>query len=505
MDGLLIKFSVGSPGARGDTAAVQKMLDGIKISRVRLRVVESVILDRMLVRTEPDLNTLSSGRVSEAMNQVSKAQGVVSVEPDEHVDPDLEASAPEQTEPASTTGTGTPSRYNPESGKIPSPHEKQWNLEPSTSTAGIRTPHGIDATGAWKLEAGKKPVDGSGATIAIVDSGVTQHADFGDRLLKGYNFITGKDAIRNPKPNEPDGKDYGNYAKKGECGSGQPAKDKNSSWHGTHVAGIAAANGIVQGVAYQAKILPVRVTGKCGADMATVAKGIMWAAGVHEKGVPENLTPADVINVSLGFDIMKKNTCKGIFQEAMLKVEKEKKLVVAAAGNENTPAAWELPASCGNLQGKEDPKNVLTVASSDKKGERSDFSNYNIKGDEPIELTAPGDKIYSTTDKGKQAPEGGSWGEKSGTSMAAPHIAGLAALVIDARGKSGGSKPSPAEIKDTLATGASAIKKCEVSEHKEGKVTVPGTQNGCGKGLPNAKAVVEKAIGSRSPATSPAR
>ena len=106
-----------------------------------------------------------------------------------------------------------------------------------------------------------------------------------------------------------DARDPGDATTRGECGTDaqgnpSPSSDRDSSWHGTHVAGTVAAvtnNGEgIAGVAYDAQVVPVRVLGKCGGLTSDIADGIIWASGGTVSGVPANANAADVINMSLG-------------------------------------------------------------------------------------------------------------------------------------------------------------------------------------------------------------
>src|SRR5690606_19803516 len=107
----------------------------------------------------------------------------------------------------------------------------------------------------------------------------------------------------------------------------------DSSWHGTHVAGLAAAvrdnaKGIA-GMAPDAKIVPVRALGKCGGTMSDVAAAITWASGGEVPGLPVNPNPADVINMSLSSAV----TCQPFVQAAIDDAVGRGVTVVAAAGN----------------------------------------------------------------------------------------------------------------------------------------------------------------------------
>ncbi len=226
---------------------------------------------------------------------------------------------------------------------------------------------------AWDMGAA-----GLGITIAIVDTGVDlTHPDLKANLVPGYNATIGSTLS-------------------GAC------QDDNG--HGTHVAGIAAASlnskGIV-GVAYQAKIMPIKamdVEGE-GFDDA-IADGIVWAADHGAK----------VINLSLGTE-----ESSTILREAIAyAADKKGCLLVAASGNleADDRSGVSYPAS--------DP-NVLAVTATDQE---DDIVSYAITGPE-VDLAAPGDEIVSTW-------QNGGYSLASGTSMAASFVSGAAADIWSA-------------------------------------------------------------------------
>jgi len=205
--------------------------------------------------------------------------------------------------------------------------------------------------------------------IAILDTGVDQdHPDLADKIVSNINFTT------SPTVDDVNG-------------------------HGTHVAGIAAAttdNGIgVAGVGYAATIMNVKVLGDGGAGTySALVSGIIWAA---DNG-------AEVINLSLGgsaYSTTLENAVNYAWSKGVV--------VVAAAGNSgsSTPCYPAAHANC------------IAVAATDGWDDLASFSNYGGW----VDVAAPGGAIYATLkDSG--------YGYKSGTSMASPHVAGLAALVF---------------------------------------------------------------------------
>lgn len=341
-------------------------------------------------------------------------------------------------------------------------YAKQWDLfEP---TGGMNVPAAWDKT------------TGSGVTVAVIDTGYAAHSDLATNVVSGYDFISTSADARDGNGRDADSKDEGDWnATAGECGAGSTAS--NSSWHGTHVAGTIAAvtnntKGIA-GIAYNAKIQPVRVLGKCGGSSADIADAITWASGGSVPGVPANATPAKVINLSLGGASA---TCPSVYQTAINGAVSRGTTVVVAAGNSNANASGFTPANCAN---------VINVASTSREGNRSYYSNFGAivdvaapggetrrSTDTPGTVTTPENGIYSTLNSGATTQSAENYKPYQGTSMAAPHIAGLAALL-----KSAKSTLTPAEIESAIKANARPL---------------PGTcTGGCGTGIADSAKTVD--------------
>ncbi|MEV6950409.1 S8 family serine peptidase [Streptomyces sp. NPDC051183] len=338
-------------------------------------------------------------------------------------------------------------------------YAKQWDLfEP---TAGMNVPAAWDKT------------TGSGVTVAVIDTGYVAHSDVAPNLVAGYDFISTSSAARDGNGRDNNPADQGDWSAAGECGIGSKASD--SSWHGTHVAGTiaAAANNAkgVAGIAYNAKIQPVRVLGKCGGATSDIVDAITWASGGSVSGIPANATPAKVINMSLGGS----GACTATYQNAINAAVARGTTVVVAAGNSNADAAGFSPASCNN---------VINVAASNRTGDRSFYSNFGAiidvaapggetrrATDTPGTVTTPENGILSTLNGGTTTPGAEIYKPYQGTSMAAPHVAGLAALLVAA-------KPSltPAQVESAIKNNARPL---------AGTCT-----GGCGTGLADAAATV---------------
>ncbi|MCH9018112.1 MAG: S8 family serine peptidase, partial [Chloroflexi bacterium] len=207
--------------------------------------------------------------------------------------------------------------------------------------------------------------------IAIIDTGVTPHAEFADRMVPGTNIVN---------PGSSDTTDA-------------------ACPHGTHVAGIAAAqgnNGIgVAGMNWGALIMPVRVLPDCFGNESDIAAGIVWAV---DNG-------ADICNVSL-----ESSLGAPPLQDAVNYAYDQGVLVVAAAGNSGNPAL-AFPARFANC---------MSVSATDHNDDLWVSSNYGAT----LDVSAPGENIFSTWPVG-----GDNYFALSGTSQATPHVSGLASLI----------------------------------------------------------------------------
>jgi serine protease len=247
----------------------------------------------------------------------------------------------------------------------------------------------------------------------------------------------------------------------------------DSSWHGTHVSGTIAAatgNGVgAAGVAPDAKVMPVRVLGVGGGTTDDIAQGILYAAGLENDSGALPAKKADVINMSLGG--------RGLSQQmagAIADARAAGTIVVVSAGNDDSNAASYSPAG---------EEGVITVGAVDYSNQRASYSNFGSV----VEVVAPGgDESRDANNDGM--PDGvmslvNAKGGKTlyttyeGTSMAAPHVSGIIALM-----KSVYPGLTP-DILDTMirATGASAIVQ---------DLGTPGKDVDFGYGLLNANLAV---------------
>jgi subtilisin family serine protease len=252
-------------------------------------------------------------------------------------------------------------------------YASQWGLLPQP---------GGDFKAAWD----QGYTGGTGQTIAIVDTGVDlTHTGLSGRVTAGPDYVAGGNVTGDP------------------------------NGHGTHVAGIAAANEITNGGlggAPTAPLLAVRVLDANGnGSDQNVANGVIWAAA-HG---------ATVINLSLGAA-----GCDAVLLQAAATAESDGAIVVAAAGNS---------ASSGLFSPAADTNEVLAVAATQSNGSLAGFSNFGAY----VAIAAPGVGILSTcgwvpnptclTDEGATTFSNTAYGQLSGTSMSTPFVSAAVALI----------------------------------------------------------------------------
>ena len=390
---------------------------------------------------------LTVEQVKDFVSTLEAADGIEAVEPDMHMT---------ALDNSSTEDSNVPN----------DPHfSEQWDM-----TSGS---YGVNATNAWSQSTGK------GITVAVIDTGIlTNHPDMEGQLLPGYDFISDAERARDNDGYDADPSDEGDWAEPGACPSRSGAsKGQSSSWHGSHVAGTIAAhtnnNGGVAGVAPDAKIVPIRVLGRCGSTSADTIDAITWASGGEVNGVPVNKNPARIINMSMGGP----GTCPRFYQKTINAAVARGAVIVAAAGNEDQDASKVAPASC---------ENVVTVGASTNNGVRSPFSNYGAS----VDISAPGGNmdvetgILSLTDKSTTAPQDSTYATMVGTSQAAPHVAGTIALMLAAN-----PDLKAEEIVTTLQKTATPMAGCD--------------RDACGAGIVNAASAVAQVSGKSSKPSAP--
>jgi serine protease len=341
----------------------------------------------------------------------------------------------------------------------------QYSLAATADFAG-----GIDAVGAWDLTQGL-----ASTVVAVIDTGITAHPEFDGRVLPGADLISNPAIANDGDGRDTNAADPGDWQPAASATASCPAS--NSSWHGTHVAGIIAAkgnNGIgIAGVNWNARILPVRVLGRCGGAISDIFDGFLWAIGLPVPGLAGvNANPARVINMSLGGN--SPGGCSRVAQLAIQEAKSRGVVIVVAAGNSNEEVTTQVPASCDG---------VITVGAVDPFGKRASYSNYSFAY--KVQLSAPGGDqnrygidggVLSTVNAGTTAPAGPGYARYQGTSMSAPHVAGIASLALAANPNLSGAEI--AALLQTTATDFQKDSQCDTYYPL------------CGEGIANAKAAV---------------
>jgi len=396
---------------------------------------------------------LRSGRVLTEHMQVIASDGVASEDLARQLaaDSDVEYAVVDQrrshhavpNDPLYTSGP-------PIVGTTGGPVSGQWYLR----SPNAETFSSINAVGAWQLTTGSSSI-----VVAVLDTGVRpEHPDLGGRLVAGYDMISDVATANDGTARDADPSDPGdwitsleNTTKSGpfyNCGA------SDSSWHGTMTAsliGAASNNGSgMAGIAWGVKIQPVRVLGKCGGFDSDVIAGMLWAAGLNVPGVPNNPTPARVINLSLGSS----GTCPQSYVDAISSIANSAHpaVIVASAGNSSGQAVGS-PANCPG---------IIAVAGLRHTGTTAGYSDLGAE----IAISAPAGNcansgaaapclypILTATNSGTTVPVASTYTDafnaSVGTSFSAPMVAGTAALMLSAQ-----PSLSPDTVKAVLKSSA---------------------------------------------------
>ncbi|MBM0105326.1 S8 family peptidase [Steroidobacter sp. S1-65] len=312
--------------------------------------------------------------------------------------------------------------------------DNQWYFK-SIEVAATRTDQ------AWDIVTGRPEVD---TVVAVLDTGVLpDHPDLMGKVLEGFDFISNELNANDSDGWDSDATDPGDWLEQADRTQnpsvfGGCALRSSSSWHGTRVSGLIAAasneGAGMAGAAWDARILPVRVLGKCGGDDSDIIDGMRWAAGLPVDGAPLNPTPASIINMSLGGN----EECNAAYQSAVDEITAAGTLIVASVGNEGIPVG--VPANCNGVLGVSGVRHAGTKVGYSNLGTGADIAapaGNCINEGPPFSNDAP--CVYhvqvpiNSSTRGPDPAGNGHTDAVSrvnfGTSFAAPMVAGAAALM----------------------------------------------------------------------------
>lgn len=391
------------------------------------------------------------------------------------------------------------------------PASGQWYLRAPTATV----PSAIDIEAAWAQSTG------TGVVVAVLDTGVRfEHPDLSGQMLVGYDMVNDPVVANDGDGRDADARDPGDWITSTEAGGStfSGCTVSPSSWHGTATSSLVAAatnnaSGMA-GVAPGAKVLPVRVLGKCFGNDSDILAGMRWAAGIAVPGLPPNPNPAKVINMSLGGA----GACSAAYQAAVNEIAAAGVLIVAAAGNSAGGPVNE-PANCAGVVG------VLALRHA---GTKVGFSDLGPE----ISIAAPGGNcvnitegsaclypILAATNSGTTGPAASTWTDSFnvtvGTSFSSPLVAGVAGILAAQR-----SELTPRQLRSALMLGARtfptsgadngddplSVRRCNEPER------FPGSNRDlqcycntaqCGAGMLSAGGALTSAQGSRQTLSSP--
>ncbi len=328
----------------------------------------------------------------------------------------------------------------------------QWWMYPvgGTSTSAIadrrRGVPGFET--AWNRATGL-----ASAPVAVLDTGIVAgHPELTGRVLPGYDFVRDSGYANDSDGRDANPADPGDWVEQGDKDS-DPLRYsgcavENSSWHGTDIAGLIAAesdnrtasdNGGTAGINWSGRIVPVRVAGKCGAEVDDIVEGMYWAAGLTacltdrdaafgcSMPAPVNPNPVRIVNVSFGGT----GSCN-VYQRAIDDLRAAGVVIVAAAGNEQ--GAVTRPAKCPGVVG---------VGAVNRDGFKANYSNF---GPELAVTTVGGDPksagngnwaatlgdegILGLDITGAKAATGYGYAYLFGTSFSTPIVAGAVSLML---------------------------------------------------------------------------
>jgi serine protease len=429
------------------------------------RVSEDFVPNQLVVlgsaASDPELHRLAGSRdaalygIDASTNAAAPGKDIRGVRDGARIEPRLVAKYATLTAIARASRIASVRRAEPN-------YIRRANRVPNDSFYGYQWHYpNINLPLAWDLTRGSDQV-----VVAVVDTGIlANHPDLAGQLVPGYDFIRDPARARDGNGIDPDPEDAGDLA----FGS-------SSTFHGTHVAGTVAARSDndtgVAGIAWESRVMPVRVLGIDGGTSYDVIQGVRFAAGLPNDSGTAPAKRADIINLSLGSRYSSQAE-----QNTLDQVRNAGVIVVASAGNDASSNP-SFPAAYGG---------VVSVAATTITKSRAPYSNFGPS----IDIAAPGgnfatdvngdglgDGVVSTIGDDRNGRVVFGYAALTGTSMAAPHVAGVAALM-----KAVFPALTPGQFDTALGAG-------ELTDD----LGLPGRDDQFGAGLINAQKALDKAV-----------
>ncbi len=319
----------------------------------------------------------------------------------------------------------------------------QWWLQPAAGSDGVPITQRLRGVAGFQTAWTSVTTGSANAVVAVLDNGIVAHPDLAGKVIAGYDMVSDSAYSNDGDGRDADPSDPGDWVDSADLARPEYAGCalENSSWHGTAIAGMLAANvNNNQGGAsinWPGRVLAVRVAAKCGADVSDIVDGMRWVAGRSDvcrrsdafgtcvEFVPANTNPARVINISFGGS----GSCDA-YQGAIDELRALGIVVVAAAGNEHA-ATPTRPARCPG---------VIGVTALNRDGFKSTYANFGpaltvatVGGDDPDGAWGPfvaDSGLVTVGNFGDRAPELPGHFPYFGTSFSTPIVAGAAGLML---------------------------------------------------------------------------
>ncbi len=418
----------GAPTANTEAAVVPRTIEWNDADRCPRIVTQGQLEDDLALAMRCAIQRLQASR------QFAYVEPNYVANPGFSLPPWRQRTPPAQPQSAPSPQSPTPQTPAPaRAGGIPSDPlaALQWHYR-ARGAGQDASPGGAGIAAFWAAD----QIGSRDVRVAVLDTGIDLvHPE----MSASGNIAAGIDLISNvERGGDGDGIDSDAQDSGDRCGNAT-----ENSYHGTHVAGTIGAGASnnrigVAGGAWDVTMIPVRVLGRCGGELADIVSGIRWAAGLgpatSAAGAPiVNAAPADILNMSLSIQA----PCPASMQAAIDAAAARGVVIVVAAGNKANQASLFAPANCNG---------VIVVGAGDGRGALAFYSNFGA----PVDVIAPGGDLFADSDNdgrpdgvlstrttragcydpvNQNSAELCHYSFLQGTSMAAPHVSAALALL----------------------------------------------------------------------------